>query len=293
MVMKKYIIFDVQGGMGKNIMATAVVSALKKQYSDYEIVVVCGWPAVWLNNPNVYRVYGFGNVPYFYDDFIRGNDILVFKHEPYHHQDYMLKKRHLIEVWCEQCGVRHQGETPEIYYNWREDKYISGLMGNDPYTVIQCSGGTNNPSKYSWVRDIPFRQAQSIVDYLNVQGKKVIQLKEKEAPQLENVYPFETENIRDLFGVIKFSENRILIDSYSQHVAACFGLKSTVLWPVDNSQILGYGFHNNINSSVNKHMTHKIDSYLLEDNITGTFHECPFESPDVFNLEEVYKAINE
>ena len=41
---EKYIIFDCVGGIGKNIMATAVVSVIKKQYEDYKIVVTSGWP---------------------------------------------------------------------------------------------------------------------------------------------------------------------------------------------------------------------------------------------------------
>ena len=32
--MKKYIVFHIEGGIGKNIMATAVVKAIKKQHPD-------------------------------------------------------------------------------------------------------------------------------------------------------------------------------------------------------------------------------------------------------------------
>lgn len=287
----KYIVFAIDGGMGKNIMATAVVSAIKKRYPEHKIIVVAGWPAVWVNNPNVHRVFRHGNVPYFYDDYIRDKDVLIFKQEPYHHQDYLLKKRHLIDVWCEQCGVEYNDEMPELVYNWREEQYVRQLVGGDKYAVIQSSGGINNPSKYSWVRDIPNHQAQSIVDYMTVQGYKVFHLRDKNALELNNTVKFETENIRDLWGLIKFSDKRVLIDSYSQHVAAAFGLESIVCWPVDNSFELGYDLHKNIKSSVSEHMVHKIDSYLIDNQITGVLHECPFDSNEVFDLQDIYKSL--
>lgn len=272
-------------------MATSVVSSLKQQYEEYDIIVISGWVGVWLNNPNVYRVYSHGSIPYFYDDYINGNDVLIFKHEPYHHQDYILKRKHVIDVWCSQCGVSYDGSAPAIYYNWREEAYVKNLVGSEPYVVIQSSGGTKNPTKYSWVRDIPHTQAQSIVDYLKVKGHRIIQLREKDALPLKNVEYFETDRIRDLFGIIKFSSKRILIDSYSQHVAKAFGLKSIVFWPVDNISTLGYESNENIVSDCDKVVVHKMNSYLIEDQITGVLNECPFATPEVFNLEEVYKVL--
>lgn len=37
------IIFSIQGGMGKSIMATAVCKAIKKQYPDSTLIVVTGY----------------------------------------------------------------------------------------------------------------------------------------------------------------------------------------------------------------------------------------------------------
>ena len=89
---KKYIVFHIEGGIGKNIMATAVVKAMKKQHPDREIIVVSPHSGLWMNNPNVYRIYVMGQTPYFYEDFIKGKDTLVMKSDPYLHQDYISKK---------------------------------------------------------------------------------------------------------------------------------------------------------------------------------------------------------
>ena len=55
----KYLIFHVEGGLGKNIASTAVVTHLKKKYNDRKIIVVASYPEVFLNNENIYRVYRF------------------------------------------------------------------------------------------------------------------------------------------------------------------------------------------------------------------------------------------
>ena len=74
--MKKYIVFHIEGGIGKNIMATAVVKAIKKQHPDREIIIVSPHSGLWLNNPDIYRIYLMGQTPYFYEDFIKDKDII-------------------------------------------------------------------------------------------------------------------------------------------------------------------------------------------------------------------------
>ena len=58
----KNIIFICDGGIGKNIVGTAVVRAIKKQFPDKNIIVVAGCPDVFMYNPNVYRTYNFFSI---------------------------------------------------------------------------------------------------------------------------------------------------------------------------------------------------------------------------------------
>jgi uncharacterized phage-like protein YoqJ len=60
-----YIIFNPEGGLGKIIASTAVVRNIKATYPDHKIIIVTPWPEVFLNNPNVERVYRSGNTPLF------------------------------------------------------------------------------------------------------------------------------------------------------------------------------------------------------------------------------------
>ena len=48
------IIFQIEGGLGKSIMATAMVKVIKKRYKNANIIVVTAYPDVFLNNPDVF-----------------------------------------------------------------------------------------------------------------------------------------------------------------------------------------------------------------------------------------------
>ena len=47
------IIFHANGGIGKNVAATAVLKAVKKVYTDLPIFVMTGWPEIYKFDPNI------------------------------------------------------------------------------------------------------------------------------------------------------------------------------------------------------------------------------------------------
>jgi len=53
------IIFEINGGIGKNIMATAVCKAIKTQYPNDKLIVVTAYNDVFIYNPNVDRCFNF------------------------------------------------------------------------------------------------------------------------------------------------------------------------------------------------------------------------------------------
>ena len=55
----KNVVFFVQGGIGKHIASTAVVECIKNNHPDREIIVVCPYPEVFLNNPFVQTSFCF------------------------------------------------------------------------------------------------------------------------------------------------------------------------------------------------------------------------------------------
>jgi uncharacterized phage-like protein YoqJ len=108
------IIFQISGGLGKSIMATAVCSAIKKKYPEANLIVVSAYADVYLNNPNVHRAYNFGGFSYFYDEFINGKEFKIFANDPYLETAHVKQNEHLIKTWCEMFDVPYNGEQPEL-----------------------------------------------------------------------------------------------------------------------------------------------------------------------------------
>lgn len=294
MLKEKYTIFTIQGGAGKNVLATAVIKALKKSEPDRKIIILTAYKDVWLYNPNVYRIYTFGNTPNFYKDYIEsGNDIKIHNLEPYASSNYILSKKHLIEIWCDLCNIEYDDELPELFFNQRELEYAVRKyeLNKGPILLIQSNGGAPQEMKYSWMRDMPFKTATELVNHYS-KSHRVIHIRREDQIQFPNIESFNG-NLRELMILIKYSNNRVFIDSFCQHVAAALNLKSTVLWIRNKPEMLGYNIHDNIVTSVGDELDIPSDDPFNKYNILGDIYQCPFkEGTELFDTEDIINSIN-
>ena len=65
------ILFQIDGGLGKNIMATAIIKVIRKHYKDAHIVIITGYPDVFLNNPNINECFQFDQIKGSYLKYIK------------------------------------------------------------------------------------------------------------------------------------------------------------------------------------------------------------------------------
>jgi hypothetical protein len=291
--MEKYIVFHCEGGLGKNVAATAILRSLKQRYEDRKIIVSASYPEVFLNLPAVDRVYKLGMTQYFYDDYIKDKDTLIFRHEPYFETDHILKKKSLIENWCKLLDIEYTGQTPILNFNFTQQRNALKWQRDLPILVIQTNGGPlNAQNEYSWARDIPYRLAAQIAEKyksthhiiqvtkptsMHIPGAEVI---DKQIPAME------------LFSLLGVSDKRVLIDSCLQHAAAAMNLSSTVFWVGTSPKNFGYEIHNNIVANPPSGATKLVDSYLFDYSFDGVTHECPYFSLDeMFNIEEILETI--
>jgi uncharacterized phage-like protein YoqJ len=131
----KYIVWHIEGGLGKNVAATALIGSLKDKYPDRKIVIAASYPEVFLNHPAVYRVYRVGNTQYFYDDFIKDKDTIVFKHEPYFQTNHILRRKHLIENWCDLLGIDYDNQQPVLNFNLVQQRAATKWSREKPILV--------------------------------------------------------------------------------------------------------------------------------------------------------------
>jgi len=222
---EKYLVWHIQGGLGKNIAGTALIRDIKKFYFDRKIIMVVSYPEIFLNNPNIDRVYQIGQAPYFYQDYIENKDVIVFKHEPYDQTGHITKKKHLIENWCDLLGIKYSNQQPEIYVNYIQ-KMTTGLWKRSkPVMVLQTNGGpANQQYSYSWTRDMPIEVAEELVNrYKN--EYHIVQITRVDGYPLEGVERVDKSlSNMELFALLIEAKKRILIDSCLQHAAAAFKL---------------------------------------------------------------------
>lgn len=288
----KNIIFQIDGGIGKSIMATAVCEAIKKKYPKDKLIVITAYPQVFLLNPHVDKCLTHGNLQYFYSDYIENKDVITFLHNPYYETDFIARKGHLIETWCAMFNIPFNGEQPKLYVTQREiDFYSNQFQSDKPIFVLQTNGGAQEQAiKYSWARDIPLSTAQKVVDAFS-KDYNVVHIKREDQLGLQNTTPV-TGDFRALVVLVKLSKARLLMDSFAQHVAKALDLDSVVLWIANTPAQFGY--NNNVNIIANAETTtpELKNSVFSKYNITGELLEFPFnDESEIFNDDEVIDAI--
>lgn len=293
--MKKFSIFHIEGGLGKHVAATAVARCIKNNYPDRYLIVTCAYPEIFLNLDFVDRVYRIGMTPYFYQDYVKDQDTMIFKHEPYFTDDHIHKRLPLIESWCKLYNLKYEGETPEIQFNVRQRQFgFTKWNRNRPVMAIQTNGGPikDQPYPYSWTRDMPFPIAEEIVKAFSSQYH-IIQICRDQSQAIQGTEPvFASMSNMELFSLLLYANKRVLIDSCLQHAAAALKLPSTVLWIGTSPQIFGYSMHNNIQAKLPTDFKLP-DSYLFDYNFHGSLHECPLTDLNIFDPSEVLNSINQ
>ena len=286
---EKYLVWHIQGGLGKNVAGTALIKDLKEFYADRKIIMVVSYPEIFLNNPNIDRVYQLGQAPYFYQNYIENKDVLIFKHEPYDQTGHITKTKHLIENWCDLLGIKYNNQQPEIHVNYVQ-KMTIGLWKRDrPIMVLQtCGGPANQKYSYSWTRDMPIEIAEGLVNKYKDEYH-IIQVTRVDGYQLNGVERVDkTMSNIELFALLIKSQKRILIDSCLQHASAAFKLPSTVLWVGTSPKVFGYDIHKNITGKLTNRANQLIGSYLFDFQFENNIHECPFlDVKDIFNIDDI------
>jgi hypothetical protein len=287
------IVFQINGGIGKSVAATAVVSAIKKQYPASKIIVLTGYPQVFEGNRKVYEVHMPNHVNYFYRNHIMDQpDTTFFLQDPYLETDFVHRRGHLAEVWCKMNGIPYNGEMPELFLNYKE-KTVWGSFVNSskPIFLIQINGGMpKQRDKYAWPRDLPYNTAQKIVNHFAA-THTVVQIRRDDQPALLNTFQ-ATAEFRQMAVLISMSDKRLFIDSFAQHTSAALGLPSVVCWIANVPSQFGYEMHTNIVANPPTLEPELRNAGLQMYNTNGVENEFPYNNEDeIFDAEVIIAAL--
>lgn len=283
----QYSVFHIEGGIGKNIVATNIVRNIKKAYPDRYLVVVTPYPEVFIHNPYIYRVYKTGMCPYFYEDYIKDKDTIIFKHEPYNSNDVITRKTNLAKAWCKSLELNYDTNKPDLYFNQIEQQNALLLAqtysNGKPIVAVQINGGLGTTSRhvnFNWFRDLPPQYVQPIINkYKN--DFNFVQIRANHQIQLENCTQIDL-SLREVFLLLSQCKTALTIDSVTQHVMAAFEKPSLVCWIGNSPIVYGYSMHTNITSNL-KFEQGNLESYLDPYPLQTQGHQCPADY-DVNNL---------
>ena len=286
------LIFSVDGGLGKSIMATAVLKAIKKQYSKANILVSTGYPDVFINNPNVNRIITHANNSGIYKDFIHNKDAKVFISDPYSTSDYITESKHLIEIWCEMFGIKYNGEMPEMFLSKAEKQYFQPFYQLEkPILAIQPNGGAiNQPLKYSWVRDIPAPIVEQVIEHYK-NDYSIVHIKRDDQIIFQDTIG-ALDNFRSIAILLTLSKKRLLIDSSAMHMATALNLPSVVAWIGTSPKVFGYDMHTNIMANTPPKEYDLNHTYYQRLPLFEDISKIPYNDlNEVFNTSEIIEKL--
>lgn len=287
------IIFQINGGIGKAIAATAVIKAIKKKYKKDNLIVVSGYPDVFLNNPHVHKHFSFGNTPYFFQDFMKDSEYLTMLHDPYMDTDFLYQQHHLIEVWCKMNNLSYDGEMPELYLTQREKDFFANMLTSDkPIFVLQTNGGApDQVLKYSWARDLPAPVVTKVIEHFK-DKYNIVHIRREDQPGYNFTTPFQ-DIFRKIVVLLAVSEKRLLIDSFAQHACAALNIPAVVCWIANKPEVFGYKIHKNIVANKFTKNLELRNSYLNEFNIAGDPLQFPYnDESEIFDAESIITALD-
>jgi ADP-heptose:LPS heptosyltransferase len=281
--MANTIIFSVEGGLGKSIMATAILKVIKKEHKKANIIVITGYPDVFIGNPNANKVLHQQQAVGLYKSYIQNKDTKVFISDPYSTSDFITESNHLLKIWCDMYGLKYNGELPEIFLSKGEKEYFAPFYKLDkPIMAIQPNGGAlGQPLKYSWTRDLPASVVNEVVSQFK-DNYAILHIKRDDQLTYENTIG-ALDSWRSIAIMLTLSTKRLLIDSSSMHVATALNLPSVVGWIGTNPRVFGYDLHTNImaneptkeinveSNSYTKHLLYEDISTLPYNNFNEIF----------------------
>jgi len=261
------IVFQVHGGLGANIMKTAVLKQLRAENPDAVIHVKASYPDVFKNLDFVDEYFAGPPQQIIHGAYRNYKDFeFIGEQEPYLDKEYRAKKCHFIEAACRRYEIGKPASCiGEIKLTQKEKKDVKKILDQilqqmpnakgKKLVAFQWTGGVptfsqdsaNEIGRVTQARNMPKEAAQKIVDALVKNDYAVLQVSLPKEESLNNVLRLYNDNnsaplpIRYLFALLNECFGFIGIDSFAQHAWAALEKKNgLVMWGGTSPAQLGY-----------------------------------------------------
>lgn len=238
------------GGIGKHLCGTTLLRHIQNKDPEAKLIVVSGFPEVFLHNPRVYRNLHH-MTSYIFDDYINGTDLRAG--DPYSLIEYYHGKEHINKLFPKSMRFDGMNEDiyPEIYLSPDEIREAEDIIkqSNKPIITFQPTGGNQkvgqvkDPRSFTG-RDLTQERAQKIVDLLKDEYN-ILHIRLPHEYALKDVRAQEWP-IRKFIALLPYVRAHIGIDSVMMHAAAAFKKPGLIFWGNTNVHNLGYDHFVNV-----------------------------------------------
>lgn len=266
--MAKKCVVTVEGGLGKNVMFTAMLKELAKKYE--KIYVLSPYFDVFKACPYVTDAFPMGQVSTLYQQLCLSDDCDVLWKEPYTNQKFIKKQVHLFDAWAEELGItlsqKAMDMTPEIsryaelpLVKTQTEELLKQLNGQK-FILIQLCGG-QSPLAPQFDKDgklIPYNDHNEGLKRNYYRGQELVDLLKKTYPKhrilhfaLPNEPSYEgADKVQAPYLVFhelcKHADKVVCTDSSLQHLATGVCKDVTVIWGETRPEHFGYSCNKNI-----------------------------------------------
>lgn len=266
--MKKCLI-NVEGGLGKNIMLTAILEELKEKGGYDEMYVISPYHDVFKACSVVTDAFppGQGTL---YQELVLDPECDVLWKEPYSNQKFIKKECHLFDAWAEEFGIiltdKADSYTPRLDKIEKEYPALRKIADekmnewNHNFCLVQFTGGQSplSPTQDQNGNPLPYANAQEAIKRNYYKGEQVVKLLKDKWPDTTIVH-FALPNEPSIEGAIKIevpyltyhllapeAKEIVCIDSSLQHLATGVNDNITVIWGETRPEHFGYACNRNI-----------------------------------------------
>lgn len=270
--MSKKCLINVEGGLGKNVMLTAILRDLKIAGHYDELYVISPYNDVFKACSDVTDSFqpGAGTL---YQELVLDPECDVLWKEPYSNEKFIKKQCHLFDAWMEEFGypdgytdhpatcIPRLDRIAEAFPQLASTAELKMNEWHHDFCIVQFSGGQSplGPMQDQMGNPIPYQNMMEAIKRNYPKGQQVIDLlREKYGPETTIVH-FGLPNEPSYDGAIKIevpyltyhllaaeAKEIVCIDSSLQHLATGICNNLTVVWGETRPEHFGYDCNNNV-----------------------------------------------
>jgi len=231
----------IPGGFGDNLMATAVVEGIHRQYPDIRIFLLTKRMDIWLNNPHIVMCYNTRTI-------LKQNPSLhkravVLGYRSYSQIRSSSKKQHLVDDMYDKLPlvIKDRQYHPRIYLTQPEKQYKWRQLQRLPRPLIAVApyGGWTTKIQNKFY---PLGKWKQLTALLIEAGVTIIQFgRKKEGPVLPGARSWTNIGYRRMAAVLLHCDAVITHVGGIMHLATAISVPCVTLYAgVEDPSVSGY-----------------------------------------------------